>query len=213
MMATREEIEESYTTRLQEMEDQDAQAELELIWLWYCKERYALDGLPEIFRLCQRTPKQNGLNIIWSYAREGVTDRELYNALRLDTADLYVWNLLRAAVLATDIRADAAYLSLAKEVVLEGVKACRPLCGAVLSLDPAACTVAEAAATIWLRFVDQIHSMARLTCVSGLTDVMDCISPEERALVKSNDFAGYALSDLERAELERDLDLSAVPGP
>lgn len=216
MMGRLEELRAEYAKRLDALDPPGDQKGSDWAWLWFCRERYALDGFPFIFELCQKDPKDHGLANIWQVSKELITDRELFDRLRSETADLYVENLRRAGVLSVDIRERPDYLALTRELALEGVKACRPLRGLPqVNLDgrPPAATcaaVATAAATIWLRFVDEIHRIEKRPRVRELTDVMSVLSTQEREIRESDDFTAYALTDRERAALERDLGLNGI---
>jgi hypothetical protein len=181
-------------------------------WLWYAKERWAADGLTEIYRLTQKGPKDNGLSNIWAYARGKLTDKELFVSFRAETADLYVGNLLGAGVIAKDFRTDAAYLQMTEETAMEGIKACRPLVGCVpeFPVPEELCPVALAAGATWLHFIDLFHAWVHLPRVWDLRDTMMLPSQEEKDMVEANDFTVFALTDKERVDLKKDLQLTVA---
>ena len=99
-------LEDEYRARLRAVDPTD-QAAVSWVWLWYVKERYAADGLSEIYALCQKGPKDTGLKHIFRYMREEITLRELYDLTLEETVYAYASNLLAAGVLKTDVRPDA----------------------------------------------------------------------------------------------------------
>lgn len=195
-----------YRTRLARIDLRDKEA-VDWTWLWLQRQLYAYDHSPGIFALCQQGPKAEGLKNIFRYVREEITERELYDLLYSDTAVAYVRTLCEAGVLDADCTDVERFKVLAKEVVLEGVKAFRPLRGVQWDPRRDECPVAHAAATIWLRYVELVHAMLERPSVHDLIDVMIPGSAPELEILVSDDFAEYELTDREREDLERDLGL------
>lgn len=203
-----EELKEEYQKRAEEIDPLREPERVQLLWLWYLRERWHNDEKPSIFEFLQHQPKNSGLAKFCAYAEGELTDRELFDVVH-ETANRYVEILFNAGLLSEDLRGDPEYLAMMEEVALEAVKACRPLRGTA-KLDE--CVVDPEAPTIWWRFVDQLHFMAGLPRVRAIREVMPTMTDGERALLDSDDFAGYALTDRERDALKRDLGLAAVRG-
>jgi hypothetical protein len=180
-------------------------------WVWYCRERYAADGDREIFRLVAQRAKANGLASILGYVAGNLTLRQLFERVRTDTADVYAQALEGAGITPADTSRD--YYAETTELALEAVKACGPLRGLDDS-DPRQHTrIAEAAATIWLRFLEAYHARTRQPTVAELWEGrrIDAASTPETELLEANDFRGFVIeTETERADLRRSIGLEAV---
>lgn len=185
------------------------QAAADWAWLWYLKELYAFNASPGIFELCQAGPKARALANAWGFVKEELSERELFDALIVETGNPYAANLLGAGIIDTDLSQSRDFVALCQEMGLEAVKALRPL----LLLRPEARTceaVATPTATLWLQFVDMTHELARLPRVRELKEVMRIDHPQEEGIRDSDDFTTYMLTDKEREDLKRDLEITAA---
>lgn len=206
-------LEDEYQKRVQAIDARKDPDLVGLTYIWYLREKWRDDGTAGIFEPLQHWPKARGLTNLTDYVKGELTDRQLFDLMLSETIEPYVSGLISAGIVSGDFLRDPEYVDMIQEVRLEGVKACRPLSG-MWTPGPGECVVALEAATIWLRFIDQLHGMLELPLVQDLRGkVMRPMSEPEAALLESNDFTAYALTDREREDLKRDLGLPTAVTP
>jgi hypothetical protein len=201
----RPELEKEYQERL--LADPE-QTTVDWAWLWFLKALHTFDGTPAIYELCQKDPKDRALMNSWSFVHGKLSERGLYNALIAEAGEPYAASLLGAEITGSDLREDERYQELMREMALQAVKALRPLVG--LTQGPDAClAIALPTATLWLQFVDSTHALARLPRVRELKETMHLDHLLEKEIRESDDFTAYVLTDKEREDLKRDLEISS----
>jgi hypothetical protein len=161
-------------------------------WLWYLKERYALDKCPDIYRELQRAPRRNGSLNIYRYMDGRLTAREFHTVIRSDTCDNYAQSLVDNDI--TSMVFDAVYEDLANTPIYEGLKEFDSLKSGDIRSGVGLAQTCTGSSTLWLQFVEGLHARCGLPTVAELQYKLEKQSAEESVVIKERNFSAFELT-------------------
>ncbi len=170
------------------------QAKTQLRWFEYLAALWLEGGDLEIFFELRELPRQNAANLDRQFMSGEITERQIFNQIRRQCADLYATRLNKFGIAEIDITS-SIYLQISREMAIQVIRAWQ-------DIDPTDKTkVCIAMAKLWHNFVKLLHAQYGLPTVKEMRVRLTARSDAEEFVLDSEDFE-TRMTVRERARIE-----------